>query len=43
MEPSAATRTTGAGVDNQLVVAGASKRFGGVRAVEDVSIAVRRG
>jgi branched-chain amino acid transport system ATP-binding protein len=27
----------------QLVVAGASKRFGGVRAVEDVSISVERG
>src|SRR5579862_5957223 len=43
MESSAATRTTGVGDDNQLVVAGASKRFGGVRAVEDVSITVRRG
>ncbi|HTQ34238.1 MAG TPA: ABC transporter ATP-binding protein [Stellaceae bacterium] len=29
--------------DFHLVVAGASKRFGGVRAVEDVSIAVKRG
>jgi len=43
MESSAATRTTGVDDDNQLVVAGASKRFGGVRAVEDVSITVRRG
>jgi branched-chain amino acid transport system ATP-binding protein len=38
-----ATRTNGAGGDMQLVVANASKRFGGVRAVEDVSIAVERG
>src|SRR3954453_17857343 len=29
--------------ETQLVVEGVSKRFGGVRAVEDVSISVRRG
>jgi branched-chain amino acid transport system ATP-binding protein len=33
----------GAGGEVQLVVSGASKRFGGVRAVEDVSISVERG
>ena len=43
MEPGAATRSTGAGDNMQLVVEGASKRFGGVRAVENVSIAVRQG
>jgi branched-chain amino acid transport system ATP-binding protein len=43
MEPVAATRSTGAGDNVQLVVEGASKRFGGVRAVENVSIAVRHG
>ena len=43
MEPVAVTRSTGAGDNMQLVVEGASKRFGGVRAVENVSIAVRRG
>ena len=38
-----ASGSAGGRDDLQLVVAGASKRFGGVRAVEDVSIAVRRG
>jgi branched-chain amino acid transport system ATP-binding protein len=40
----AAAANTGSAADGpQLVVAGASKRFGGVRAVEGVSIAVDRG
>jgi branched-chain amino acid transport system ATP-binding protein len=39
----AAMRPEGAGEDVQLVAEGVSKRFGGVRAVEEVSIAVRRG
>ena len=43
MESVEATRTSGAVGDTQLVVANASKRFGGVRAVDDVSIAVSRG
>jgi branched-chain amino acid transport system ATP-binding protein len=43
MEPGAAARSTGAGDEIQLVVEGASKRFGGVRAVDNVSIAVKRG
>jgi len=43
MESVEATRTNGAVGDTQLVVANASKRFGGVRAVDDVSIAVSRG
>jgi branched-chain amino acid transport system ATP-binding protein len=37
------TRAAGVRDDIQLVVEGASKRFGGVRAVDNVSIAVRRG
>jgi branched-chain amino acid transport system ATP-binding protein len=43
MEPAAATGSMGAGDELQLVVEGASKRFGGVRAVDNVSIAVSRG
>jgi branched-chain amino acid transport system ATP-binding protein len=43
MSVAAAERQERAGADIQLAVAGVSKRFGGVRAVEDVSIAVRRG
>jgi branched-chain amino acid transport system ATP-binding protein len=43
MEPAAATGSMGAGDEIQLVVEGASKRFGGVRAVDNVSIAVSRG
>jgi branched-chain amino acid transport system ATP-binding protein len=43
MEPAAATGSTGATGDIQLVVEGVSKRFGGVRAVDNVSIAVPRG
>ena len=38
--PSARLRAEG---DNQLVVEGVSKRFGGVRRVEDVSLEVPRG
>jgi branched-chain amino acid transport system ATP-binding protein len=38
-----ATGSAGAALGPQLVVAGASKRFGGVRAVEDVSISVDYG
>jgi branched-chain amino acid transport system ATP-binding protein len=43
MSATAAMRPEGAGPDVQLVAEGVSKRFGGVRAVEDVSISVRRG
>jgi branched-chain amino acid transport system ATP-binding protein len=38
-----ATGSAGAALGPQLVVAGASRRFGGVRAVEDVSISVDYG
>jgi len=43
MGPIAATGSVGASGEIQLVVEGASKRFGGVRAVDNVSIAVNRG
>ena len=43
MAVAAATRSAIARDEVQLAVTGVSKRFGGVRAVEDVSIAVRRG
>jgi len=43
MESAAATGSMGASDEVQLVVEGASKRFGGVRAVDNVSIAVNRG
>ena len=43
MAVAAATRSAIARDEVQLVVAGASKRFGGVRAVEDVSITVQAG
>jgi branched-chain amino acid transport system ATP-binding protein len=43
MAGAAADGSASAVDDIQLVVDGASKRFGGVRAVENVSIAVRRG
>jgi branched-chain amino acid transport system ATP-binding protein len=43
MPEAAAPLTEEAGNEVQLAVDGVSKRFGGVRAVEDVTIAVRRG
>jgi len=43
MAGAAANGSASASDDLQLVVAGASKRFGGVRAVEGVSLAVKRG
>jgi branched-chain amino acid transport system ATP-binding protein len=43
MPAGAATGRAAAGGDVQLVAEGVAKRFGGVRAVEDVSITVRRG
>ncbi|HYM72295.1 MAG TPA: ABC transporter ATP-binding protein [Stellaceae bacterium] len=43
MAVAAATRSAIARDEVQLVVSGASKRFGGVRAVEDVSISVKTG
>jgi branched-chain amino acid transport system ATP-binding protein len=41
--PMSMERSEGSPGDVQLAVTGVSKRFGGVRAVEDVSITVRRG
>src|SRR5215469_2213177 len=43
MAGAAANGSTSARDELQLVVDGASKRFGGVRAVEGVSVAVKRG
>src|SRR5215813_8254252 len=43
MSDAVATRRAAAPDDVLLAVTGVSKRFGGVRAVEDVSIAVQRG